>query len=96
MVFVQKNTHYFAFFGIFHTFVLTLVGARSTLNVETNKMKELIERLIEIMAKQGVGCEKVAREIGVSHRTVERWVKGKSKPSDLACVQIRRFIRENE
>lgn len=54
-------------------------------------MQEL-ERLREIMKKEELSYEKTARILGVSFNTVIRWFQNKSKPSDLALIQIRKFI----
>jgi len=54
-------------------------------------MQEL-ERLKEIMQKEGLSHEKLARILGVSLGTVTRWFKNKHHPSDLALIQIRIFI----
>jgi len=54
-------------------------------------MQEL-ERLKEIMEKERLSNEKLARILGVSLGTVARWFQNKTKPSDLALIQIRTFI----
>ena len=56
-------------------------------------MQEL-ERLREIMKEEKLSYEKTARILGVSLGTVFRWICNKSKPSDLALIQIRKFIDE--
>ena len=56
-----------------------------------------LEKLTTIMAKRGMSHEAVARELGVSYKTVIRWVSSKeNKPSQLAMMAIRRFVKENE
>jgi len=54
-------------------------------------MQEL-EELKEIMKKEGLSREKLARILEVSLGTVMRWFQNKNKPSDLAMIQIRKFI----
>lgn len=54
-----------------------------------------IERLREIMKKEGLSHEKLARILGVSLGTVVRWFQSKNKPSDLALIQIKKFIDEH-
>ena len=54
-------------------------------------MQEL-EELKEIMEKEGLSQEKLARILEVSLGTVMRWFQNKNKPSDLALIQIRKFI----
>ena len=58
-------------------------------------MQEL-ERLREIMKEEELSYEKTARILGVSLGTVMRWFQNKSKPSDLALIQIRKFINEHK
>jgi transcriptional regulator with XRE-family HTH domain len=59
------------------------------------EMKEVAE-LKKIMKKHGLSLEKVARELGISSRTVFRWIHGENKPSDLALKQLREFLEKNE
>ena len=54
-------------------------------------MQELKE-LKKIMKKEGLSQEKLARILEVSLGTVMRWFQNKNKPSDLALIQIRKFI----
>jgi len=58
-------------------------------------MQEL-ERLREIIKEEKISYEKTARILGVSLGTVARWLHNKSKPSDLALIQIRKFIGESK
>ena len=58
-------------------------------------MQEL-ERLKEIMEKEGLSYEKTARILEVSLGTVMRWFQNKNKPSDLALIQIRKFISKHK
>jgi len=51
-----------------------------------------LEMLKEIIKEKNLSQEKLARVLGVSLNTVIRWFQNKSKPSDLALVQIRKFI----
>ena len=45
----------------------------------------------EIRKQLGLSQEDLAREIGVSFATVNRWENGKVKPSKLAKVQLDAF-----
>ena len=54
-----------------------------------------IETLIKLKKDNDLSYEKMARQIGVSFQTVLRWMNKGDKPSDLALVQIKRFIEEN-
>ena len=40
--------------------------------------------LMELREKLGMTQEQLAREVGVSFKTVNRWERGKSKPSPMA------------
>lgn len=45
----------------------------------------------ELRGQLGLSQEDLARELGVSYATVNRWENGQSKPSKLARVQIDTF-----
>lgn len=51
-----------------------------------------LEMLKEIIKEKNLSQEKLARLLGVSLNTVIRWFQNKSKPSDLALIQIKKFI----
>ena len=51
-----------------------------------------LEMLKEIIKEEKMSYEKTARILGVSLGTVARWFHNKSKPSDLALIQIKKFI----
>jgi len=55
-----------------------------------------LEALKEIIKEKNLSQEKLARALGVSLNTVIRWFQNKSKPSDLALIQIRKFINEHK
>ena len=55
-----------------------------------------LEVLKEIIKEKNLSQEKLARALGVSLNTVIRWFKNKSNPSDLALIQIRKFINEHK
>lgn len=38
----------------------------------------------------------LARYLGVSPRTIQRWLKEKTKPSQEQLAQIKRYLAENE
>jgi len=54
----------------------------------------MIEKLKEIKESKSLSTEQIARELGVSWITVQRWFGGKSKPSRLAQEKIKDFIRK--
>ena len=55
-----------------------------------------IKILKKIMEEMKISQEKVAREIGVSSRTIFRWLHHRHEPSDLGLSQLRRFIKKYE
>lgn len=38
----------------------------------------------------------LAKYLGVNSRTIQRWLKGRTKPSKGQLAQISRYLRENE
>lgn len=38
----------------------------------------------------------LAKYLEVSPRTIQRWIKGKTKPSKEQIAQINRYLKENE
>jgi len=59
-------------------------------------MKNRIEKLKEIMQAKGLTQEQLAREIGVTVRTVVRWLHGDSEPKGLSIIAIDEFISKNQ
>jgi len=57
---------------------------------------EEIKKLIIILNKENISFEKAAREIGVSFQTVWNWTEAKHIPSELALIQLRKFIKKHE
>ena len=53
--------------------------------------KEEIRRLRHLA---GLTQEKLAQELGVAHATVQRWERGKSKPTQLAQKALRQFFKK--
>jgi putative transcriptional regulator len=45
----------------------------------------------EVRRQLGISQEDLARELGVSYATVNRWENGQSKPSKLARAQLDAF-----
>ena len=57
---------------------------------------EEIEKLRKILKKENISIEKAAHQIGVSFPTVFHWLNGKHRPSELALIQLRKFIKKYE
>jgi len=48
----------------------------------------------EVRKQLAISQEDLARELGVSYTTINRWEKGLSKPSKLAKVQFESFFEK--
>ena len=57
-------------------------------------MEKLREKVKELRQKNGWAQEDLAREIGVSLSTVQRWERQGGKPSRLARRELQRLFRE--
>lgn len=56
---------------------------------------ETREQLLYIRAKLNLSQEALARELNVSFATINRWEKGKTKPSDRYIVLINAYCKEH-
>ena len=54
--------------------------------------EQLIEELRVVNRSRSY--EHIARDLGVSAQTVYRWLKYKSKPSQLAIKRITKYLKE--
>ena len=57
-------------------------------------MEHLKEKVKELRRKMGWTQEDLAREIGVSLSTVQRWESRGGKPTRLACRELERLFKE--
>ena len=57
-------------------------------------MQRIQERLKELRRKQDWSQEDLAREIGVSLSTVQRWEKHGAKPTSLARRELARLFEQ--
>ncbi len=57
-------------------------------------MKQLREKVKELRQKQGWAQEDLAREIGVSLSTVQRWERWGGKPTRLPWRELMRLFQE--
>ena len=57
-------------------------------------VERLRERVKELRRKRGWAQEDLAREIGVSLSTVQRWERQDSKPTRLARRELKRLFQE--
>ena len=57
-------------------------------------MEHLKEKVKELRRKMGWTQEDLAREIGVSLSTVQRWESRGGKPTRLACRELERLFKK--
>jgi DNA-binding transcriptional regulator YiaG len=57
-------------------------------------MKHLPAQLKYIRKQHDWSQEELARNLGVSLNTVQRWEMGKNKPSRMAIEKLRPFLRQ--
>jgi len=57
-------------------------------------MEQLREKVKKLRKKKGWAQEDMAREIGVSLSTVQRWERQGGKPTRLARRELRRLFQE--
>ena len=57
-------------------------------------MENIAEQLKALRRQHGWSQEDLARELGVSFSTVNRWENDKAKPSKLAKKQLKRLLSE--
>ena len=57
-------------------------------------MEQLKEKVRELRKKRGRSQEDLAREVGVSLSTVQRWEKKGGAPTRLARREIRKLFHE--
>jgi len=58
-------------------------------------MKLFQGNIKEIRSKIGWSQEELAREIGVSLSTVQRWEQSGTRPSQLACRELERVLHKH-
>ncbi|MFC2045704.1 multiprotein-bridging factor 1 family protein [Chloroflexota bacterium] len=57
-------------------------------------MTELSDKIIQCRNLKGWTQEKLARSIGVSLNTVQRWESGKTHPSPLAMEKLQELLED--
>ena len=57
-------------------------------------MKEIAARIKQCRALKGLTQEQLARSIGVSLNTVQRWESGKTLPSPLAMEKLQEVFED--
>ena len=61
---------------------------------KVGEMQQLCEKVRELRTKKGWAQEHLAREIGVSLSTVQRWEKRGGRPTYLARRELSRLFKE--
>lgn len=61
---------------------------------KVGEMQQLCEKVRELRTKKGWAQEHLAREIGVSLSTVQRWEKKGGRPTYLARRELGRLFKE--
>jgi transcriptional regulator with XRE-family HTH domain len=56
-------------------------------------MEDIVNRLKHIRSRKGWTQESLARKVGVSLNTVQRWESGKTHPSPLAMEKLKDLLR---
>ena len=51
-----------------------------------------LDMLKKFKEKSGWSYDKISKEIGVHHQTIQGWFSGKYKPSQLARKTLRAFL----
>ena len=57
-------------------------------------MTEIADKIRHCRVSQGLTQEQLARNIGVSLNTVQRWESGKTRPSPLAMEKLQELFKE--
>jgi transcriptional regulator with XRE-family HTH domain len=57
-------------------------------------MEALIEKVKSLRKTKGWTQETLARHLGVTLNTVQRWEMGKTKPSPLAVEKLQNLLKE--
>lgn len=57
-------------------------------------MYDLIKELEEYRLKNRISQEKLAKVLGVSFVSVNRWLNGHAKPQKMQIYQIEQFLRK--
>lgn len=55
---------------------------------------ENLKALLRLQERSGLSVEQIGVALGVSGRTISRWVSGQAQPSRLAELAIRQFLNE--
>lgn len=55
---------------------------------------DVVEKIKLYRVNKGLSQEQLARQIGVSLNTVQRWESGKTLPSPLAMVRLNEVFRD--
>lgn len=71
---------------------MTKVLTNVITNVITYGMSVLADKIKQCRVSKGWAQEELARHIGVSHNTVQRWEADKTTPSPLAMEKLQQIL----
>ena len=54
-------------------------------------MEDMVGFLRSLVRRRGITPSRLAKEIGVSHATVSRWLSGKDVPSPKSCEKLAEY-----
>lgn len=52
----------------------------------------MIERILELMSKEGITAKKLTEDIGISSSAISEWKKGKAKPTSEAIIKMAKYF----
>lgn len=52
----------------------------------------MIERILELMSKEGITAKKLTQDIGISSSAISEWKKGKAKPTSEAIIKMAKYF----
>ena len=70
-----------------------LIGSKGYIIAYMNKITKIVGcNIRKYRNKKGWTQEQLARELGISLNTVQRWESGKNKPSPLALEKLQKIL----
>jgi transcriptional regulator with XRE-family HTH domain len=59
----------------------------------SKSLKPLVEFLEDLIRRRKLLPNRLAKELGINHSTISRWLSGKSIPSVRSCWEIAQYCR---
>ncbi len=57
---------------------------------------EFKDKIIYARAKLKISQDKLAKELGVSFSTINRWENGNTRPNKIAIINFNEFCKKNQ